>query len=344
MKFPYQILNTPFLLPNTSKYAYEVWYWKLNPLNEPWSFWFRFTLLKNANRNVAEVWGIYSTKNSDCNILQTQNTAIKVTFPIEKYRYQPDNNFITIKDNFVDFYSTLGHIHKDDKSIEWKLNLTPIAPQESFNFMPFYLWKLGIVKNYAVTTHEKILFNGTIKVNGKEIMVENALGMQGHLAGLKQGHSWAWAHSCIFYDEENGEIAPIIIDVLTARAKIGNKIVSPRLTTLFLHYEGKSYPLNSISDIIKTQSRYNPLYWEFKTLSPNVQISASIDADIDTVVGVQYEDTDASPLYCYNTKMANMKLEIYDRVSEKKKTFVSPSKCAFEWVQRELWDKVPISI
>ncbi len=340
MRFPYQITNKPFLHLGLNNYAYEVWYWKLNPINESWSFWFRFTLLKNALKDVAEIWGIFSKKDGNT----AQNTAIKQTFSMGEYNYQSDSNRISIQNNYMDFNSTSGTISNEGARLEWNLNLMPIAPQTSHNFIPVSLWKLGIVKNYAVTTHEKILFNGLIRVNEETFKVENALGMQGHLAGVKQGHSWAWAHSCIFYDEETSESFPLIIDILTARAQIGKEVVTPALSTLFFHYDGRSYSLNTVCDIIKTKSSYLPLYWEFKTSSKDLQILGTIEADINTLVGVQYEDTDGSFLYCYNTKMATMKLRIYDKTTNKERQFISPHKCAFEWVQRELWDKVPISI
>lgn len=344
MRFPYEITNTSFLLPHFSGNAYEVWYWKLNPIDQLWSFWFRFTLLKNATKNVAEIWGIFSKKEIQEGHSKALNIAIKETFPIEECSYRSDDNSITLRGNYVNFNSCHGQIDGDNKQLVWNLNLMPIEPQESYNFVPRLLWKTGIVKNYAVTVHEKILFNGTIRANHETIQVDNALGMQGHLAGLKQGHSWAWAHSCIFIDEDNGEPISIIIDILTARARIGGKIISPPLTTMFLYYEGKSYTLNSMRHIARNKSKYIPLFWEFGTSTGNTQFHASIEADISTVVGVQYEDTDGSKLYCYNTKMATMKLIIYDKELNKNRKFISPNKCAFEWVQRELWDKVPISI
>lgn len=344
MKFPYHITNQSFLLPKCKENAYEVWYWKLNPIDVDWSFWFRFTILKNNTKNVAEVWGIFSKKDYINGHNKLLNIAVKETFPIEKCHYHSLDNSITLHNNFVDFTSSRGHIKGEEKQLKWDLNLIPTAPQASYNFVPYLLWKTGIVKNYAVTIHEKILCNGTIEVNQESVQVNNALGMQGHLAGLKQGHSWAWAHSCIFNDEETGEAVPIIIDVLTARARLGNKMASPPLTTLFLYYEGKIYSLNSIRSILNIQSKYIPLFWEFRTNTDDIQLSTTIEADPSLVVGVLYEDTDGSPLYCYNTKMATMKLVIYDKKLNKERQFISSKKCAFEWVQRELWNKVPVSI
>lgn len=344
MKFPYHITNQSFLLPKCKENAYEVWYWKLNPIDVDWSFWFRFTILKNNTKNVAEVWGIFSKKDSSNDPTKSRNIAVKKTFPFEECFYRLSDNSITLQDNFVNFTSCHGYIIDKDKVLKWNLNLMPIAPQASYNFIPYLLWKTGIVKNYAVTTQEKILYNGTIEVNQEIVNVNNALGMQGHLAGVKQGHSWAWAHSCIFCDEESGEVVPIIIDVLTARARLGRNMASPPLTTLFLYYEGKIYSLNSIRSMLNIQSKYIPLFWEFRTNTDDIELSTTIEADPSLVVGVQYEDTDGSLLYCYNTKMATMKLVIYDKKLNKERQFISLNKCAFEWVQRELWNKVPVSI
>ncbi len=348
MKFPYTITNTSFLLPDCHDKGYEVWYWKLNPQDEAWSFWFRYTLLKNESKSVAEVWGIFTRRGLQENGGEenVQNIAIKETFPIELCKYETSENSssISVGNNFVDFICCKGNLHKGDNQFCWDLNLTPIFPQSSFNFIPETLWRLGIVKNYTVTVHEKMLFHGSIKVNEDSIRIQNALGMQGHLAGSRQGHSWSWAHSCIFYDEETGESVPIIIDVLSARARIGKKMTSPQLTTLFLYYNENQYFLNSIKNILSTKSRYVPSYWEIKGKTNDFLFSVSIEADMPTVVGVQYEDTDGSMLYCYNTKMATIKLTIQDLKDNNEKHFLSYQKSAFEWVQRKLWEKVPLYI
>lgn len=348
MEFPYKITNASFLLPDCCDKAYEVWYWKLNPQNDAWSFWFRYTLLKSETKSVAEVWGIFTrreTKKSEEGE-NVQNIAIKETFPIElcKYEASDNNSSLSIGDNFVDFIRCKGDLSKENNRLCWDLNLTPIHPQSSFNFIPRSLWRLGIVKNYTVTVNEKMLFNGSIKVNKDAIRVQNALGMQGHLTGSKQGHSWAWAHSCIFFDEETGESVPLIIDILSARARIGKKISSPQLTTLFLYYDGKQYLLNSIKNILSTKSRYIPLFWEIQGKTDDFFFSVDIEADMPTVVGVQYEDTDGSMLYCYNTKMATIKLIIHDLTNNNEKHFVSLQKGAFEWVQRKPWENAPLYI
>ncbi|HOK10589.1 MAG TPA: hypothetical protein PLT82_13065 [Candidatus Hydrogenedens sp.] len=332
-------------MPDLKGYAYEVWYWKLNPIDGHWSLWFRFTLLRNKFKSVAEVWGIFTQKGTNTKEKQTYHTALKNTFPIEQCIYTADERpQILLKNNSVDFMTTHGKLEQNEKKLYWNLQLTPIAPQESFNFVPHTFWKLGLVKNYAVTVHEKILFNGVIETNEETTPVQNALGMQGHLAGIKQGHSWAWAHSCIFYDEDTGELSPLIIDILTARARLGKHILSPKLTTMFIHYEGQTYSLNSLNNILSIKSQYVPQHWELQLKTNTLEINVVTEAEIYTIVGVQYEDTDGTPLYCYNTKMATTKLYIRDIEKGTEKRFICPNKGAFEWVQRELWDKLSISI
>ncbi len=345
MKLPYEITNSPFYT-NFEK-CYEVWYWKLNSLDKKFAFWYRFTILKSLQKSIIEVWGIFTQRISNPNQKPEYSLrCIKNTFELQKAEIlsEKGNCSIRIEKNFTDFNETKGFLKDSVGFIKWELSHKPENEPLSHSFLPYVLWKLGLSKNYAVTTYENLIFNGEIRCDNQCFQVENGKGMQGHLCGIRQGHSWAWAHGNIFYSEKTGESVSCIVDILTARAKIGNFLVSPPISSIFINYNNQVFSTKHIKDILHIQSHYEPCKWNVEYNNAKYKFILNITAENPTIAGVKYEDTDGSNLFCYNSKMATIKINIIDTKTNKEDILISPNLSAFEWVQRNTWDKGKIYI
>ncbi|MCX8064599.1 MAG: hypothetical protein N3G21_05435 [Candidatus Hydrogenedentes bacterium] len=345
MKFPYKVTNSPFF--QQFEKCYEVWYWKLNSLDKKFAFWYRFTILKTPLKSIVEVWGILTqnlstTHQSPKYLLR----GIKNTFDLNELKVSSEANksLLEVRENFTNFSETRGHITDSEGVIKWILFHRPENGPLYYNFIPQTLWKIGLSKNYAVTTYENLMFEGEIICDDKVIPVEQALGMQGHLCGTQQGHSWAWAHGNIFYNEKTGERVPCIVDILTARTKLGNFLTSPKISSVFIKYKDQIFSTSSITDLLKVHSYYEPSYWKLKIKNNKRKFIIDVDTEEASIAGVKYEDTDNTNLYCYNSKVATIKIKILDAVSNEETLLISPKLSAFEWVQREIWNKREILI
>lgn len=345
MKFPYEITNSPFF-QNLDK-CYEVWYWKLNSIDKKIAFWYRFTILKTSAKSLIEVWGILTINSMNGGNKQKHSLrCIKNSYELQNAEIisEKENYTIKIAENSTNFTHTEGNLKDSNGFIKWNLSHTPEDESLSHNFLPYVLWKFGFSKNYAVTVYEDLTFNGEIIYDNQAIPVNNAKGMQGHLCGPKQGHSWAWAHGNIFYDEKTGEQIPCIVDILTACVKLGNFIVSPNISSVFIKYKDRLLQTKSFKDILTTKSKYLPCRWNIEFKQSNYDCKMEISTEEPLIAGVKYEDTDGSNLFCYNSKMATIKLRIIDLNTKIEENLISPNLSAFEWVQRNTWNKGKIYI
>jgi hypothetical protein len=311
----------------------EVWYLKLNDTGAGRALWLRFTLLVSADgrRRLAEVWAI-DFERGETGI---RKTGVKETSDLSAWAImlQPAGGTgFTIGDCFFSDTATWGCVRNNEHEIRWDLTMRP-ETDCAFNFVPGILTRARLVKNLAITPFEDLRFSGWSVVDGEKRQWKNAPGMQGHLAGPKNGHSWAWAHCNTFLDEEGRE-SSCIADLLSARARIGNSGALPPLSAMFFYYNSQAFPCNRFRHALRSRSDYGPSHWEFEARTRGHVFRGSISASLEEFAGVTYEDTDGSHLYCHNSKVSAMTLEIF-REGALAQTLHAEHSAAFEFVTRE---------
>lgn len=320
----------------------EVWYLKMNDPSAGRALWLRFTLLIGATgqKRVAEVWAISFEKQASGEVTKV---GLKNTYGLDAFTPIMDADVPAFRIGECSFsdHHTRGEVRSDDHTVRWDFEMKTASPC-TFDFVPTSLRRLGLVKTMAVTVFEDWRFTGWSEVDGAHAAWNDAPGMQGHLAGPKNGHSWAWGHCNCFVDEE-GRPAPCIFDGLSARARLGKSMATPHLTTLYFHYRDTDYCFNRPRDALRTKSRYGPLEWEFETGVGRLLFRGQIRAELGDFAGVTYEDTDGSFLYCYNSKVSNMTMRVY-RGGTLEQTLTAAGTTAFEFVTREKHPDIPLLI
>ena len=318
----------------------EVWYLKLNDENGESALWIRFTLLVSANglgRN-AETWAVIFERDENGEI---QKQAIKKTYGMESFRALDSNDGISIENCEFASRHSKGSFKSENKTIEWDLQFEP-ASASQFNFVPEGLAKAGLIKNMATTVAEDLYVSGTCTFNGKSFRWEKAKGMQGHLAGSRNGHSWIWGH-CNSFADANGNPVDFVFDGLRARARLTGALAAPPMTLMFFQYKGKAYRFNSVWNSIRLRTSYDPTSWTFRAAKGDISFRGQISAKIDDFAGLAYEDTDGSFLYCANSKLSNMSLTVYKK-GKLEDSFTSKGTTAFEVVTRRKNPQVAILI
>jgi len=317
----------------------EVWYLKLNDPGSQWALWLRFTLLVTANgfKQVAETWSIFSQRMPS---REVRKVAAKQTFPIQEFKAEAGVGFKIAHSEFTDSH-TRGQIQSKGNTIEWDFTIRERNPLH-VEYVPEILSKLKLVKNRVITPGEDLVFNGTLRINGEQIQVTEAMGMQGHLAGPKNGHSWVWAHCNAFLNEQ-GRPASFVFEGLTARARLVGSVALPPISALFFWYQGKSYTFNRLRDSLSIRSEANLTEWNFQADRGELRFKGSCKAEHKDFTGVTYEDTDGSLLFCSNSKLSDMTILVY-RQGKLESTFTAPGTAAFEVVSREKNPYVPFLI
>jgi hypothetical protein len=308
----------------------ENWYLKLVDPQQHRALWLRFTKLitKKPQTAIAEVWGIYFEKTNDGTI---KKSAVKETFPLSDFHDLTENDAIEIKACSLDSTKTKGTIASESNHLNWDLTFHP-KQKINFNFVPTLLKKLKIVKNTVWTLQEDLLFSGKVTLNKREIIFDKALGMIGHYYGPKSGHEWQWAHANSFLDANN-KLTQTIFDGIRAQARIGNKITTPYLTTMLIHFQNKTYHFNTMKALSHIKSQFKDGVWSFEAKEKDIIFKGRIWAPENYFAGITYTDTDHSKLYCYNSKLANIVIDVYNNNSLIE-SLTAKETAAFEYVQR----------
>ncbi len=331
-------LNAPVWRPGAAPAPHqEVWYLKLNGGGR--ALWLRFTLLvgRGGARRIAETWAIAFEKHDSGEV---SKCAAKNTYPLDSFRLHKDAPaHFSIGESSFSNELTQGQVRSEAHGIQWELAMAP-ATDVDFDFVPERLARLGLVKNMAITPHEDLRFNGWAEIDGIRWEWRDAPGMQGHLAGPKNGYAWAWAH-CNMFTDEDGRPAPVLFDGLSARARIRGNLATPHLSTMFFRIGAAEYRLNTVHDALRTRSAYTPAEWRFRARAGDTEVEGRVAASLQDFAGVTYEDTDGSELYCHNSKVSDMTLDVR-RGGSSVERYHARGTVAYEFVTRAPHPNVPL--
>lgn len=306
---------------------YEVWYGKID-IAPGQALWFRYTLLDGESQE-ASCWAILFDEGDvigerevwELEDLAPGNvTIIPRTRDIERFRN--NKQVFHIGDCHLDESNALGSVGP----LNWDLTWTDSGRR--FRYVPQLLKTLGL----AGSTYNSCLFDlevsGSIHHDDSVYDVDGATGMVGHIEGRKIiGDSWGWAHCNNFDNHPNAAF-----EGLSAKLQLAGT-VTPPLSAFVLFLEDRKYTFRSPISIIRSQSGFNREEWVFKTSSGGVKLQGQAEAPQDVAL-VEYTDTDDSNLWCYNSKLADLTLEIRDEKNGIERKLVSSGRSAYEWVTR----------
>lgn len=306
----------------------EVWFLKINDRSGNRALWIRFTLLvsKNGFQKVSETWAILFQRETNREVTKW---AVKQTFPLSSLK--ASDGTIQIGECLLSAQQTKGTIQSKGRSIQWNLKLQNLHDRP-VNMIPETLKRLGIVKNEFWGVSENLVATGTVNVDGTVFEFKDAPGMQSHISGPKNGHSWVWGHANSFVNEK-GEAVPFIFDGITAKARLPGSLSTPKMSSFYFFYQGKHYCFTSLWDSIHLKSRNTITDWSFQADRGELSFRGTAKAEHKDFAGLMYEDTDGSLLYCANSKLSDMKIHVYRR-GKLEATFLANGTGAFEVVSR----------
>jgi hypothetical protein len=286
---------------------HEVWHLKLSSPDAQHTLWLRFTQLisRNGFRRTAETWAIYFRRGPG---RETMKIALKQSQDIGALRFTPEAG-LRIGGCYLANDHTAGQIQSKGRSASWDLRIHAVHDLH-FNLIPEMLERSRLLRSSASTLGEDLRFTGTFRLDNEEVRFTDAPGMLGHHAGVAPGHSWVWGQSNIFVDEQ-GNPAEFIFEGLSARARLGGFLPSPKVTSFFFFHKGKSHAFNSLRDAFRVQSVHTLNEWRFHAEHGPISFRGRASAEHRDFAGVTYEDTNGSLLYCANSGLSDLEVHVY---------------------------------
>ncbi len=311
---------------------YEVYYIKFNHTESSTAYWLRYTLLASLKGNtVAELWGTFFDSRNPLN-----NIAIKNTFSISDAVIKKDSFLLRIKDALIFQTGAEGEIKGAKDTIKWDIRFEPLF--QIFHHFPHKLmYRTGIAKTKVLSPNFSIKVHGMVEVNGKSYYCNGEPGQQTHLWGTKHADEWTWANSNMFIEDKDA-----IFEGISARIRIRNKL-SPELTLFFIRCFNRDYYLNGIIQLFKNKSSSTFPVWRFLSKIGRIRFRGEISAGIESFVGAEYTDPDGEKLWCSNTEVADLKIDMFED-DKKLITLTSRGSCALEFVSRINDHRIPVTL
>lgn len=310
---------------------YEVWYGKVDVPGDR-ALWFRYKTLDGGVQE-ASSWAVWFDGDE---MVGGKNRwwldEVHPPGPVGENR--PDTDFgppLRFEERYAVF--RVGDAHLDDGNaigsagpIHWDLHWRDSGRR--FCYIPSFLQQIGVAKSTYDSCFADLRVDGRIRCNGDTVEFTDATGMVGHIQGTKiAGHSWAWSH-CNNFDDD----ADASFEGLSARALVGG-CGSPLMTALVLFVDDRRYEFHGPLQVFKTGSEFDRHRWTFNADNGHARLIGQASAP-DKLAVVRYIDTDGSQLWCHNTKLGDLELQLQDRHRGIRRRLCSTGRAAYETVSR----------
>lgn len=295
---------------NQNKF-YEIWWGKVE-ISQDQAFWWRYTILQ-GKKSEASTWGIFFDKN--------KFITGKDNFNLNNLSLS-DSEIFKLNHNHLKLDQACGSAGK----LNWNFSIKSLG--KSHFFEPYYIQKLYLAKSHYDSSFMDLRISGVIHSSDKQIIIKNNPGVMGHIYGTKMADNWVWIHANHFDDD-------VVFECLCASIKFGS-IKTPYLSQFVLYYKNEKIIFDSLSNLLFSKIDVQNNSFHFLTKNKKYALNGFVRAEKEKIAVVEYEDTDGSKLWCRNTKLGDLKLELRHRTSGEVKKIEAQSNVSFEVVDRHL--------
>ncbi len=314
---------------------YEVYYFKWNDLSQGIAGWMRYTLLASIHRKPeASIWGIFFDARDPKN-----NIGIKQTFPLAETRIEKDIFYFSAGSSAIFDGGARGDICQDHNVMAWEIKLGEEAL--SLRHFPWPLYLGGFPKTKLLAPSLSTTISGEFIANNQKFTLSHVPAHQAHLWGAEQAASWVWGNCNTFKEDSN-----FCFEGLSARVTMAEKL-SPPMTLLFFYWNQKMYAFNSPHQWLMNKSHHDLDRWHFEAATRELRFVGDVFCSPEEISGVRYDDPTGSERFCHNTKIADMKIQIFKKQTygwDCVQTLTASKSAAFEVVQAALDPRVKLLI
>jgi hypothetical protein len=322
---------------------YEVYYLTFTDPGTRVGFWIRYTMVaplpETGEEATCSLWLCAMDP-----VEPSRNVGVKSSLPVSSLTAQAEPFRLQVGDAWVSDHGMAGAIEADGTRYAWDLEWSPGLP--AYGHVHPLLRAARIAKTILFLPHPDLELSGTVSLGDRRIDVSRARGGQAHLWGSKHASRWAWAHCNDFTAGDGAPRPDAFVDGVSVFVPRFGRQLGPN-TPVVGRFEGTD--LESIGPVAVTRnpSEFDLGGWRFEARGNGIRFRGTVTARREDLVGVTYHDPDGELAYCYNTEVADMRLEVLRRRSRdwaKVGELSADGRAHFEYAQRAPIDGVDLKI
>jgi hypothetical protein len=269
--------------------------------------------------------------------------ARKRRFPIADLRAESSPFSLHVADATLSDAGMAGAF--DD--VRWDLAWDPTRP--AYEPVHPLLRAARVAKTVLVLPRADVAVSGSVAFPGHELQLESARGGQAHLWGSKHARRWAWTHCCDLRGADGSPRPDTFVDGVSVFVDRVRREIGPS-TPVVGRFLGDDFASTSPVRVLRNPSEFDTTSWRFEATARKRRVVASVKARREDLVGVTYEDPDGERAYCYNSEVASMTLEVWDRRAgggagwQLRETLASDGRAHFEYGQRHPVDGLELHL
>jgi hypothetical protein len=270
-----------------------------NPVRRE-ALWVKYTFLlrPGRDRSRASVWAIHFDGEAG------RNRAFKQSWPVDTVKWTTDDLSLSFGDCELTAGRARGRLCDDEGSISWDLRFTDGGP--ALVLYPKALMVAPLPKFKLASPMPDAVFEGRYSIDGEEGSADGFKGMLGHNWGPKHNDRYGWLHANLFEGHTG-----TVFEAGCASLRIAG-VRTPMFTTVTLRHQGRTHELHSILDLGNRRSDLSYYRWFFSVNEPPVRIEGVVQTVAQDLVGLYYDNPDGTMTYCLNSKIAHLKLFLYE--------------------------------
>jgi hypothetical protein len=322
---------------------YEVYYVTFTDRASGVGFWIRYTMVaplpETGEEATCSLW-LCAMDRAD----PTRNVGVKSSLPAASLSATADPFRLEVGEAWLSDHGMRGAIEADGKRHEWELEWQPRLP--AYGHVHALLRAAKLAKTVLFLPHPDLEVSGTVRLGERRFDVAGARGGQAHLWGSKHASRWAWVHCSDFADVDGATRDGAFVDGVSVFVPRFGRELGPN-TPVVGRFDGAD--LNSTGPLAVTRnpSDFDLTGWRFEATGRPLRFRGTVSARREDLVGVTYHDPDGEHAYCYNSEVADMRLEVLRRESRswvKVDELRADGRAHFEYAQRVPIDGVELKI
>jgi hypothetical protein len=324
---------------------YEVWYVTFTDPGTGVGFWIRYTMVAPLPETGAEATCSLWLMAMDP-VDPVRNVGQKVSFPVSALNAAADPFELRIGDATLTDRGMAGTIEEDGTTSEWALSWDSRLP--AYGHVHPLLRRAKIAKTVLFLPHPELHLSGFVRVGDRRIDVTGSVGGQAHLWGSKHAARWAWAHCNDFTGADGAPRSGTFVDGVSVYVPRFGREIGPN-TPVVARVNGADAMSVGPLAVTRNPSEFGLDHWSFEARGARRKLTGAVSARRENLVGVTYHDPDGELAYCYNTEVADMRLDLWERDGRrapwrKVDTLRSDRHAHFEYAQRTPIEGVPLLV